>query len=314
MRNLVIARLIQGVLVIIGSTVIVFLVIRIIPGDPVRLMGPLATEDNLRTLRHEWGLDLSLPQQFLKFVVDAAHGEFGTSMILKQPVGVLIASRFPLTLAITFLAMLIALLVAVPLGSLSALKRDTVWDRMAMTFAVGVQSMPNFWVALMLLFLVAVTWQVLPGTGYQDARSLILPSLALSVGLIPVIIRAVRTILIDVLGQDFIKAQRARGIPTRRIVLRHAFKNMAIPLLTILGVQIGYLLGGALVIEWIFNFPGMGLLMLQAVLRRDYPLVQGLAVFIATVFVLLNLVVDLSYGYLDPRIRKQELMREGVNR
>jgi peptide/nickel transport system permease protein len=235
-------------------------------------------------------------------------------MILKQPVGGLIATRFPLTLAITFLAMFFALVVAIPLGALSAVKRDTGWDRGAMTFAVGLQSMPNFWVALMLLFLVAVTWQLVPGTGFQDVRSLLLPALALSVGLIPVIIRAVRTILIDVLGQDFIKAQRARGIPMRSIVLRHAFKNMAIPLLTILGVQIGYLLGGALVIEWIFNFPGMGLLMLQAVLRRDYPLVQGLAVFISALFVVLNLLVDLSYSYLDPRIRKQELMREGAHR
>jgi peptide/nickel transport system permease protein len=314
MRQLVVSRLLQGVLVILGSTVIVFLVIRIIPGDPVRLMGPLATEDNLRALRSEWGLDLPLPQQFLKFVTDALHGEFGTSMILKQPVGQLIASRFPLTMAITFLAMFFALVIAVPLGALSAVKRDTPWDRVAMTFAVGIQSMPNFWVALMLLFLVAVTWQILPGTGFQDVRSLVLPSIALSFGLIPVIIRAVRTILIDVLGQDFIKAQRARGLPMRSIVLRHAFKNMSIPLLTILGVQVGYLLGGALVIEWIFNFPGMGLLMLQAVLRRDYPLVQGLAVFISAVFVLLNLAVDLSYGYLDPRIRKQELLREGAHR
>jgi peptide/nickel transport system permease protein len=314
MRNLVIGRLLQGILVVLGSTVIVFLVIRIIPGDPVRLMGPLATEDNLRTLRHDWGLDLPVPQQFLKFITDAAHGDLGTSMILKQSVASLIASRFPLTLALTFLAMLIALVVAIPLGALSALKRDTIWDRGAMTFAVGVQSMPNFWVALMLLFLVAVSWKLLPGTGYEDPRSLILPAIALSFGLIPVLIRAVRTILIDVLGQDFIKAQRARGLPLRAIVMRHSFKNMSIPLLTILGVQVGYLLGGALVIEWIFNFPGMGLLMLQAVLRRDYPLVQGLAVFIAAVFVVINLIVDLSYGYLDPRIRKQELTRGGGQR
>ena len=314
MRTLVITRLLQGVLVIIGATVIVFLVIRIIPGDPVRLMGPLATEENLRNLRAEWGLDLSIPQQFVKFVGDAARGNLGTSMILKQSVGRLIVERFPLTLSLTFLAMLIALAVGMPLGALSAIKRDSIWDRIAMTLAVAVQSMPNFWVALMLLFLVAVRWQLLPGTDYVDARSLILPAVALSFGLIPVIIRAVRTIMIDILGQDFIKAQRARGIPLRSIVMRHAFKNMSIPLLTILGVQVGYLLGGALVIEWIFNFPGMGLLMLQAVLRRDYPLVQGLALFISTVFVLLNLLVDLSYSYLDPRIRKQELAREGVHR
>ncbi len=314
MRTLVIMRLLQGVLVIIGATVIVFLVIRIIPGDPVRLMGPLATEENLRNLRAEWGLDLSIPQQFVKFVGDAARGNLGTSMILKEPVFKLIVDRFPLTLALTFLAMLIALVVGIPLGALSAIKRDSIWDRIAMTIAVAVQSMPNFWVALMLLFLVAVRFQLLPGTGYTDARSLILPAVALSFGLIPVLIRAVRTIMIDILGQDFIKAQRARGIPLRSIVMRHAMKNMSIPLLTILGVQVGYLLGGALVIEWIFNFPGMGLLMLQAVLRRDYPLVQGLALFISAVFVLLNLMVDLSYSYLDPRIRKQELAREGAHR
>src|SRR5215212_2697094 len=165
MRTLVIMRLLQGVLVIIGATVIVFLVIRIIPGDPVRLMGPLANEENLRNLRAEWGLDLSIPQQFFKFVGDAARGDLGTSMILKEPVFKLIVERFPLTLALTFLAMIIALLVGLPLGSLSAIKRDSIWDRIAMTIAVAVQSMPNFWVALMLLFLVAVRWQLLPGTG-----------------------------------------------------------------------------------------------------------------------------------------------------
>src|SRR4051794_35321419 len=263
MSSLIINRLLQGVLVIIGATVIVFLVIRIIPGDPVRLMGPLATEENLRKLRAEWGLDLSIPQQFLKFVTDAAHGEFGTSMILKESVGKLIYERFPLTLALTFLAMLIALVVSIPLGVLSALRRDTILDRGAMTLSVAIQSMPNFWVALMLLFFVAVRTQMLPATGWVDARSLILPAVALSFALIPVLIRAVRTIMIDVIGQDFIKAQKARGLPTSSVVFRHSFKNMSIPLLTILGVQIGYLLGGALVIEWIFNFPGMGLLMLQ---------------------------------------------------
>jgi peptide/nickel transport system permease protein len=314
MKSLIINRLLQGVLVIIGATVIVFLVIRIIPGDPVRLMGPLASDENLKKLRAEWGLDLSVPQQFLKFATDAAHGEFGTSMILKESVGKLIYERFPLTMALTFLAMVIALAVSIPLGAMSAIKRDTILDRAAMTLSVAIQSMPNFWVALMLLFFVAVRTQLLPATGWVDARSLILPAVALSFGLIPVLIRAVRTIMIDILGQDFIKAQRARGIPVSSIVFRHAFKNMSIPLLTILGVQIGYLLGGALIIEWIFNFPGMGLLMLQAVLRRDYPLVQGLALFIATVFVVLNILVDISYGFLDPRIRKQELAREGAHR
>src|SRR5581483_9442167 len=148
MQRLILARLLQGILVIVGATVVVFLVIRIIPGDPVRLMGPLATEENLKHLRAEWGLDLPIHQQFVKFIGDAAHGQLGTSMILKQSVESLIAERFPLTIALTFLAMVLALLVAIPLGSLSAIKRDSPWDRAVMTFAVGVQSMPNFWVAL----------------------------------------------------------------------------------------------------------------------------------------------------------------------
>jgi peptide/nickel transport system permease protein len=310
MRDLILARLLQGLLVVVGVLVVVFLVLRVMPGDPVRLMGPLAREEQLAALRQEWGLDLPVHQQFLKFVLDALHGDFGTSIFMKQPVGELIASRFPVTLALSGFALAFGLLVGIPMGTLAAARRNSIWDRATMTLAVAVQSMPHFWLALMLLFVIAVRWRALPAVGYTDARSLVLPGTAVGLGLVPGFIRMTRTIMVDLLSQEFIKIQRLRGIPRRLVLLRHVFKHMAIPFLTLLGVQFGYLLAGAAIVELMFNFPGMGQLLLVAVLRRDYPLVQGLAVFISTVFVLLNIAIDLSYIYLDPRIRRPELLRE----
>jgi peptide/nickel transport system permease protein len=309
MVRLITSRLLQGAIVILGTTVAAFLLVRVIPSDPARLMAPQASEKQLQALRAELGFDKPLLEQLAIFLGDAARGDFGNSVYLHDPVTSLIIEKFPLTLVLALCALCFALAVSLPLGVIAALQRDTIWDRLSLLLSISILSMPNFWLGLELLFLVAVRWQLLPAQGFSSWRNFILPSFTLSLTLMPIYIRMTRASMIDVLNQDFMKALVARGVPMRRIMFRHGLKNIAVPLLTILGVQFGQLLGGALVIELIFNFPGLGLLMFKAVLRRDYPLVQGITVVMASVFVLLNLLIDLSYSYLDPRIRQQELSK-----
>jgi peptide/nickel transport system permease protein len=309
MVRLITSRLLQGAIVILGTTVAAFLLVRVIPSDPARLMAPQASEKQLQAMRAELGFDKPLLEQLAIFLGDAARGDFGNSVYLHDPVTSLIIEKFPLTLVLALCALCFALAVSLPLGVIAALQRDTIWDRLSLLLSISILSMPNFWLGLELLFLVAVRWQLLPAQGFSSWRNFILPSFTLSLTLMPIYIRMTRASMIDVLNQDFIKALVARGVPMRRIMFRHGLKNIAVPLLTILGVQFGQLLGGALVIELIFNFPGLGLLMFKAVLRRDYPLVQGITVVMASVFVLLNLLIDLSYSYLDPRIRQQELSK-----
>lgn len=309
MRRLVVSRLIQGLLVVVGATIAAFLIVRIIPADPARLIAPQASEEQLQELRTALGFNKPIPEQLIDFLSKATVGDFGVSVYLNDSVTHLISEKIPLTMALAFLALGLAIGVSIPLGVVAALRRDSLIDRVVLFFSIGILSMPNFWLGLMLIFLVAVKWRWLPAQGYQDWQSFILPAFTLSLTLMPLYVRMTRAVMIDVLNQDFIKALNARGISTARVTFKHGLKNVAVPLLTVLGVQMGQLLGGALVIEYIFNFPGMGLLMFKAILRRDYPLVQGITVVLATIFVLLNLLIDISYSYLDPRIRRQELAK-----
>lgn len=309
MRRLIINRLLQGIIVIFGATVAAFLIVRVIPSDPARLMAPQATEEQIQALRDDLGFNKPIPAQLIDFLSAAVRGDFGDSVYLHDPVLSLIIEKFPMTLVLAISAMTFALLITVPLGIVAALNRDSIWDRLALFFSIGILSIPNFWLGLMLIFLVAVRWRILPAQGFVDWKNFILPSFTLSLTLMPMYIRMTRAVMIDVLNQDFIKALIARGVSLFRIVFKHGLKNIAVPMLTVLSIQFGQLLGGALVIELIFNFPGLGLLMFKAVLRRDYPLVQGITVVMATIFVLLNLIIDISYSYLDPRIRQQELAK-----
>jgi peptide/nickel transport system permease protein len=199
----------------------------------------------------------------------------------------------------------IATLIGVPLGILAAVRRDTFVDRIVLSIQMLFQSAPNFWVALVLLLVVGVNLKWLPAIGYTGLRSAIMPAVALSVGLIAVISRVVRGSMVEILEMDMVKALKARGIPTRTIVWKHGLKNALLPLLTLMGAQVGYLLGGAVVVEFIFNFPGIGLLTLNAVLRRDFPLVQAIVIVASTILVTINVLIDISYGIIDPRVRQR---------
>jgi ABC-type dipeptide/oligopeptide/nickel transport system permease component len=216
--RLIIGRLLQGMIVILGTTVAAFLLVRVIPSDPARLMAPQANEKQLQALRAELGFDKPLVEQLAIFLGDAARGDFGNSVYLHDPVTSLIIEKFPLTLVLALCALCFALAVSLPLGVIAALQRDTIWDRLSLLVSISILSMPNFWLGLELLFLVAVRWRLLPAQGFSSWRNFILPSFTLSLTLMPIYIRMTRASMIDVLNQDFIKALIARGVPMRRII------------------------------------------------------------------------------------------------
>jgi peptide/nickel transport system permease protein len=268
-------------------------------------MAPNAPEEQIAQIRHELGYDRPLPVQFVSFVGDAVRGDFGRSAFLKEDVSAVIAHGLPYTLLLAVSALIIALTIGVSLGTLAAMFQNRLIDRIALGIAVLGQSMPGFWFALVLILIFSVHLRLLPALGYKGPQYLILPAIALAISLLATLLRSTRLVMIDVLGQDFIKAARARGISPGVLIARHAFPNILVPILTIVGVQLGYLLGGAVVIESIFNFPGIGLTTLNAVLRRDYPVVQAVTILMAAGFVLINTIIDISYGFLDPRIRRE---------
>jgi peptide/nickel transport system permease protein len=301
----VLRRILYSLVIIFGASVAAFSLIRIVPGDPARIMAPNATEEQIAQIRHELGYDRPLPVQFVSFVGDAVRGDFGRSAFLKEDVSTVIAQGLPYTLRLSISALIIALTIGVSIGTLAAINRDRLIDRIALGIAVLGQSMPGFWFGLVLILIFSVRLRLLPALGYKGPQYLVLPAIALAISLLATLIRSTRLVMIDVLGQDYIKAARARGISPGVLIARHAFPNILVPILTIVGVQLGYLLGGAVVIESIFNFPGLGLTTLNAVLRRDYPVVQAITILMAAGFVLINTIIDISYGLLDPRIRRE---------
>jgi peptide/nickel transport system permease protein len=301
----VLRRILYSLVIIFGATVAAFSLIRIVPGDPARIMAPNAPEEQIAQIRHELGYDRPLPVQFVSFVGDAIRGDFGRSAFLKEDVSAVIAEGLPYTLRLAVSALIIALAIGVSLGTLAAIFQDRLIDRIALGIAVLGQSMPGFWFALVLILIFSVRLRLLPALGYKGPQYLVLPAIALAISLLATLIRSTRLVMIGVLDQDYIKAARARGISPGVLIVRHAFPNILVPILTIVGVQLGYLLGGAVVIESIFNFPGIGLTTLNAVLRRDYPVVQAVTILMAAGFVLINTLIDISYGLLDPRIRRE---------
>ena len=287
---------------------------RFLPGDVVQVM--LGTEAELgpeqrQTLYRLLGLDAPLHVQYLRWLGAALTGDLGVSLRTAEPVARLIGQRLPVTLELACLATALAWLVAVPLGTLAALRRNRGWDGLAHVVGLVGLSVPNFWLATMLLLVTSLylRWQPLGEWASPFVRPLVnleqvlLPVLSLAAALVAVVMRMTRSSMLEVLGQDYIRTARAKGVDETRVVARHAFTNAAIPVVTVMGLQVGYLLGGAVVVESIFGLPGLGWVILQGIYQRDYPVVQGAVLFVAVVFVLVNLAVDLGYAWLDPRIR-----------
>ncbi len=305
MLEFVARRLLHTALVTVGVVTLVFVALRL-SGDPAASMLPGdASVDELRDLRHALGLDRSVPVQYVAFLRDAVRGDFGESIRHQQPAFGLVLERLPATLELAFAALLLAVVVALPLGIVAALYRGRVVDVVAMGFAVVGQATPYFWMGIMLILVVSVELAWLPTSGRGDWRHLILPAVTLGTHFAAAIARLTRTAMLEVLGQKFVTTARAKGLGERRVVLAHALKNAAVPVVTLVGLQFGTLLGGAVVTETIFAWPGVGRLAVQSIFVRDYPVVQAGVLVLALVFVALNLLVDLLYGALDPRIRRE---------
>jgi len=298
-------RLLHTALVTLGVVTLAFVALRL-SGDPAATMLPGdASVDELRDLRHALGLDRPLHVQYVAFLGSAVRGDFGDSFRHQQPAFGLVLERLPATLELAFAALLLAVAVALPLGIVAAIYRGRAVDMLAMGFAVVGQATPYFWMGIMLILVVSVELGWLPTSGRGGWPHLILPAVTLGTHFAASLARLTRTSMLEVLGQNFVTTARAKGLGEPRVVLAHALKNAAVPVVTLIGLQFGTLLGGAVVTETIFAWPGVGRLAVQSIFVRDCPVVQAGVLVLALVFVAINLAVDLLYGTLDPRIRDE---------
>jgi len=306
MLRLCLTRCLAGVPALLLVTVLVFAVIRLIPGDPARLLaGDMATEETVAELRQRWQLDRPLPVQYAAYLERLARGDLGRSTATSLPVAGELAERFGRTLLLAAAAILVAATLGVLLGILSATRRGSGLDVVATVLALAGVSTPIFWSGLILILLFSVTLGWLPAGGTGTLRHLVLPAVSLGFFGAGVLARQTRSGLLEVLGQDFVRTARAKGLPERLVVVKHALKNALIPVVTVLGDQFGRLLGGAILTETVFSWPGMGRYLIEAISQRDYPAVQGAILIFAAAVVVINLLVDLSYGALDPRVRPE---------
>ncbi|MFP4375606.1 MAG: nickel ABC transporter permease [Spirochaetales bacterium] len=306
MTQYIFRRLLLTIPVVVGVSIIVFSIIRLIPGDPARaLAGVNATPEFVQQVRERYGLDDPLHVQYWTFVTNLVQGDLGTSTFSNRPVTTEIRERFPRTLLLASVSLVLATLVGVSAGIISATKRNSFFDNASMFVALVGVAAPVFWLALMLQLLFAVHLRVLPATGIGRIEHLILPSITLGMASAALMARITRSSVLDVLRQDFITTARSKGVSERMVIYKHALKNALIPVVTVLGLQFGILLGGAVLTETVFAWPGVGRLLVDAILRRDYPVVQGTVMLLALLFVIINLVVDIMYAFLDPRIHYQ---------
>ncbi|MBN1318664.1 MAG: ABC transporter permease [Anaerolineales bacterium] len=318
--------------VLVGVSIVIFLIVNIIPGDPVQAMfsGTGASAEKREAMRHELGLDLPLHEQYIRYLLKVVRGDFGQSYHFNQPVLVLILERMPATIELTAAGLLVALSVAFPIGIISAWKHNTLIDRLTMAVATIGISLPTFWIGILLIMIIAVKLEWLPGFGrisygvdlrnitglyivdslltgnmlaLKDALAhLLLPGGATGIAVATLTTRMIRSSVLEVIGQDYVSVARAKGLSEWITLVRHVLRNALIPVVTLIGVQIGALLGGVVVIETIFAWPGIGRLVIQAIYSRDFMLVQGVVIFFAMIRIFINLVTDVLYVWIDPRI------------
>ncbi len=303
MVQYIINRLGQSIVVLLGVTIIVFSFLRL-SGDPVMLLVPSdASPELIATTRESLGLDQPLPVQFLRFVSDALRGDFGVSMRRNIPTVQLLQQRLPYTIELTVAALLVSVCVSLPLGITCATYRGRGIDQIAMMASLLGQAMPVFWLGLMLMLVFSVSLGWFPVQGAETPKHLILPAITLGTAIAGRQTRLVRSSMLEVLSQDYVRTARGKGLQENAVLVRHALRNAAIPIVTILGLDFGHLLGGAVVTETIFSWPGVGRLVVEAIFMRDFPVVQTVVLVVSFIFVMINLLVDLSYGFLNPQIR-----------
>ena len=290
--------------ILIGVATFSFLLLHLVPGDPVDIiLGDQADVIDKANLKKSLGLDVPLPQQYGNFIFGLAHADLGKSLIDKKPVAREIVERFPATFALTFSALFLALLVSLPLGFLCAAYKGSVFDNFCLSYSFLAAAMPSFWSAPMLIWIFALQLDLLPVSEGGDLQHLILPALTLAIGPSGILVQMTRSSLLQVLKSDYIQVARAKGVGAVRLYIKHAAKNAATPLITLLGLQIGSLLTGAVIIETIFDWPGIGSLLFQGIQQRNYPVVQGTVLFIAFIYVMVTTITDLLYVAANPRLR-----------
>ena len=306
MLTTIIKRLLQGVLVLLAVLVVTFVLLRLIPGDPARIMAGNADEEVVEQLREDMGLNDPIPVQFIDYMKDICKGDLGYSYFAKDDVANVIVHAYKPTVIMIVLALPSAIILGLLFGLIAAVFKETIIDRLISACAVLVQSAPNYWVAVMMIQIVAVKLRWLPASGYKGLEYAIMPAIVLGLPLAGVFARSVRVNMLGSMQQNFSKAAKARGVPYFTTLMGYSFRNVLVPFLTLVGSQLGFMVGNCLVIESIFGYPGLGLQILNAILRRDYFLVQGLVTMLAAIFIVINTFIDISYLYLDPRIRKAQ--------
>jgi peptide/nickel transport system permease protein len=307
----VLRRLAQLAPVAIGVTMVAFLLVRLLPGDPaLSVLGTRATAQNIAQLHHQWGLDRSLPTQYWYFVKRLAHGDLGDSFLYRVSVRSLVVDHTPVTLFLLAYSTVLALVIAVPIALLGARHKDGPADQVARAFPVVGLGMPAFWVGLMLIILFAAggIGKFFPVGGYGHGfrghvDSMFLPALTVAIGTAPLLIRSLRASLLGVLESDYITTARAKGVSERRVLVRHALRNAVMPMVTVLGINLGFLIGNTVVIEKVFALPGVGALIYDGISQRDFSIVQGVTFVLAALVVLVNITIDITYSLLDPRVR-----------
>ncbi|MEM2223551.1 MAG: ABC transporter permease [Acidilobaceae archaeon] len=305
LANYIIYRITQAFITFLGASLLIFLFVRLLPGDPARLIaGPEALEEDVQRIRVQLGLNKPLYEQFAVYMASLLRGDLGTSIKYGTPVLDEILTRLPYTLALAFTAEALAVAIAVPLGILAALKPRSLVSQLVSVLAVVGASLPVFWTGLMLIFIFSVELKLLPSSGSGSPRHLILPSVTLAFFLIGNLARITRAAVMESLGSNHVVTARAKGLSLSKILMRHVLRNSLVPILTVASVQLGALLGGAVVTETVFAWPGIGSLLIDSLFFRDYPLAQGVIMFTIGAFILINIVTDILYALVDPRVRE----------
>lgn len=307
MFQFIVKRILALIPILLGTSILVFAIVHLTPGDPVEAMlgGQPVSADTVARMRSELGLDRPLHEQYFNFVAGALRGDLGSSLYSRQPVTKEIASRFPVTAKLTLFAMTLAVVVGIPTGVIAAARRDTPLDYGIMTGAILGVSIPSFWLGLMLILVFALHLRWFPVTGARGFNYFVLPSIALGSSAAAIIARLTRSSVLEILGMDYVRTANAKGLHHRVVMYRHALRNALIPIITMVGLQLGSLLAGSVIVEAVFALPGLGTLTVHAIFGRDYPLVQGIVLFLAVIYVFINFAVDLMYGLVNPRIRYQ---------
>jgi peptide/nickel transport system permease protein len=295
--------------VLIGVTIIVFLMVHLIPGDPAAAMlGDQATDVSVARVHKELGLDKPLYEQYFYFMRNLGQLNLGDSIKFRVPVSSLIFDRLKVSLSLVVVTVLLTIIISLPLGILAALKKDSLLDNIVRSTLMVTMVMPSFWTGIILILLFAIRFKILPVSGYgsspvQHLVHLILPALTISLGLAPILIRSLRTSILDTFQSDYIKTARAKGLEERSVMTVHVLRNALIPTVTLLGISVGFLMGGTVIIEKVFSLPGAGLLLIDSVSARDYPVVQSATLIFALLVILVNLATDIIYSFIDPRVR-----------